>query len=312
VSLTAVVVDLSLVAVAVLALWVGAGRFVESAAVLARRVGLSELVIGLTVVSVGTSAPEAAVTLDATLRGSGTIALANVVGSNFFNLGLVLGLVAVVRSVAGSTALVRRDGLAVLGATVALLLVVRDGAVTQLEGALLFAAFVGYLLVVWAGERETAVAVPPARSASTTLPAPVWLVLGLALVVGGANLLVDSASDLALLVGASEWLVGETVVAIGTSAPELATSVAAARGGLGDIAAGNLVGSSIFNLLGVLGLAAALVPLPAGGEAEASLLWLTLLTAAAVALLATGRELTGPEGALLAALALAKWVTDLL
>jgi cation:H+ antiporter len=310
VTTAATALDLTLLAVAVAALWLGAQRFVESAARIARRLGLSELVIGLTIVAVGTSAPEAAVTLDAAVTGRPTIAVANVIGSNLFNLGLVLGLVAVVRTVAGSRSLVRRDGAVVVLGTLALAVLVRDGTVGRLEGVALLAGFLGYLALLFRGARGKGR--PTAGSHTSSIPAPVWLVVGFVLIVGGANLLVASAADLARVLGASEFLIGETVVAVGTSTPEVAASVAAAREGLGDIAAGNLVGSSVFNVLGVLGLAAVVVPLPAGTEAASSLVWLSGLTVLAVALLATGRELSRVEGAVLAAVTLVKWAIDLL
>jgi cation:H+ antiporter len=304
------VVDVCLLAAAVLALWVGAERFVANAARLARRVGVSELVVGLTVVALGTSAPEAAVTVDAAVTGRPTLALANVVGSNVFNLGLVLGAVAAFRTVAGRRSLVRRDGVAVVLATGVLLAAGADGAVGPADGLLLLGGFGLYLAVLfWSADRSETPTAEPGRQ---RFPPSVWAVLGLALVVGGANPLVSSAADPARLLGASEWLVGETVVAVGTSVPELVASVAAARQGLGDIAAGNLVGSSIFNALGVLGLAAVLVPLPVGSEASAGLVWLAGLTLLAVALLATGRRLSRVEGGALVAAALGKWVIDLL
>lgn len=312
VTSVSVVIDVCLLVVAVIVLWVGAQRFVESAARLARRVGLSELVVGLSVVALGTSAPEAAVTVDAAVTGRPTIALANVVGSNVFNLGLVLGGVALFRPIVGRRALVRRDGVVAILATVGLVAVGGSGTVGRAEGALLLGAFLAYLGLLFRGADRTAVPTPAPDPGPQRLPAAVWVVVGLALVVGGANLLVSSAADLARLLGASEWLVGETVVAVGTSAPEVAAAAAAAREGLADIAAGNLVGSCIFNALGVLGLAAVLVPLPVGGEASLALLWLVGLTVVAVGLLATGRRISRAEGGALVAANLAKWLIDLL
>ena len=306
----AVGVDALLVGVAGVALWLGALRFVESATRLARRIGLSDLVVGLTVVALGTSAPEAAVTIDAALTGRPTIAVANIVGSNLFNLGLVLGAVALVRAVHGSPSLVRRDGVVVVATSVLVAAVSLDGTVRFVEGTVLFGGFLAYLgLLFRQADRGVA---PEVSDRRTRLPTPVWLVVGFALVVGGANLLVASAADLAGLLGASEWLVGETVVAVGTSAPEIAASVAAARRGLGDVAAGNLVGSSIFNALGVLGFAAVIVPLPVGPEATLSLGWLVGLSALAVGLLASGGRLSRPEGAVLVVVALLNWLVDLL
>jgi cation:H+ antiporter len=308
----AVVVDVCLLVTGVAALWVGAQRFVDSAARLARRAGISELVVGLSVVALGTSAPEAAVTVDAAVTGRPTIALANVVGSNVFNLGLILGGVALLAPVVGRRKLLRRDGTAAVLATLALLAVGADGTVSGVEGGLLLAGFLAYLAVLFGSADRSGTPTPAAGASSSRLPAPVWVVVGLALVVGGANLLVASAADLARLLGASEWLVGETVVAVGTSAPEVAAALAATREGLADIVAGNLVGSCIFNALGVLGVAAVLVELPVTGEASFALLWLTGLTVVAVGLLATGRRLSRPEGSALVVANLAKWLLDLL
>lgn len=306
----AVALDVVLIAGSVVGLWLGASLFVSNAAALARRVGLSDLVIGLTVVALGTSAPEAAVTVDAALTGRPAIAVANVVGSNIFNLGLVLGLVALVRALAPAATLVRRDGPVALVAAVLVAVFVRDGVVATGEGAILFACFLAYLWVLYAqSDRTAAVETEGGRA---TLLTPVLLVVGAVVIVVAANVLVTAAADLARLAGVSEWVIGETVVAVGTSTPELAASAVAARNGMGDIAAGNLVGSSIFNVLGILGLAAVVVPLPVGGEAFAGAGWLVVVSTLALVFFVTGDRLTAREGAALVALAVGRWLWDLL
>ena len=308
-TVTAVALDLLLVAVAVGALWYGGLRFVDSASTLARRFGVSDLVIGLTVVGFGTSLPEFAVTLDAAVVGRADIAVANVVGSNLVNLGFVLGAVALFGSVAASRTLVRRDGVVVVASTVLGGLVCWDLTVTRLEAGVLFAAFLVYLLVVVFRDRASR-----RRDKGTdaaTLRTTLVAVVGLALIVLGANVLVGAAADLARVAGLSEWVIGETVVAVDTSTPEFVASLAAARRGLGDVAAGNLLGSSVFNLLGVLGLAGLVVPLSVAPAAATSLVWLLGLSALVVLLLATGDGLSRIEGVPLVLVAVAKWVLDL-
>jgi cation:H+ antiporter len=309
---TAVGLDAVRIGLAVVGLWLGALVFVENAAAVARRLGVPELVVGLTVVALGTSAPEAAVTLDAAVTGRPGIAVANVVGSNIVNLGFVLGAVTLLGGIAPSPSLARRDGPVALLAAVLVGIFVLDGTVGPLEGGVLVALFAGYLGVLYrVADRTPAVETEPA-AANGSLRAAVLAAGGGLLVVVAANLLVDAAADLALLAGVSEWVVGETVVALGTSTPELAASVAAARNGFGDIAAGNLVGSSIFNALGILGLAAVVVPLPVGGEAVVGAAWLVAVSGLAAGFFATKHRLTRLEGLTLAVLAAGKWLLDLL
>ncbi|MFC7019517.1 MULTISPECIES: sodium:calcium antiporter [Haloarcula] len=304
-----VLFDVLFVAVAVVALWFGADQFVTGAARVAKRLGVPGLIIGLTVVAFGTSAPEFAVTLDAAFAGRPDISVANVVGSNLLNLGFILGGVALVQALATSRTLVRRDALLLIVATGLLLALVADGRLSRPEGALLFAMLVGYLVVLvrLGSERVTA---PPDGSFG-------WLdggrlVGGLALVVGGGHLLVISAVDIAQAVGVSQWVIGLTVVAAGTSLPEFATSLAAARQGRMGLSAGNLVGSSLFNVLGVLGLAAIVQPLPVEAVGVESTAWLLGTVVLVAVLFYTDETLTRLEGGILVALNAANWALNLL
>jgi cation:H+ antiporter len=304
-----VLFDALFVAVAVVALWFGADQFVTGAARVAKRLGVPGLVIGLTVVAFGTSAPEFAVTLDAAFGGRPDISVANVVGSNLLNLGFILGGVALVQALATSRTLVRRDALLLIVATGLLLAFVGDGRLTRPEGALLFAILVGYLVVLvrLGSERVTA---PPDESFG-------WLdagrlVGGLALVVGGGHLLVLSAVDIAEALGVSQWVIGLTVVAAGTSLPEFATSLAAARQGRMGLSAGNLVGSSLFNVLGVLGLAAIVQPLPVEAVGVESTAWLLGTVVLVAVLFYTDETLTRLEGGILVALNAVNWALSLL
>ena len=305
------VVDVTLVAVSVVALGFGARHLVDGATLVAGRLGLPGLVVGLTVVAFGTSAPEFAVTIDAALAGEADISVANVVGSNVVNLGFVLGAAAVLRALPTSTALVRRDGVVLLGTTALVFVLLGDLLLSRPEGVLLFALLVAYLAVL-------------ARSGSdrgriddeaidTVGPAAVLGLLGgLAVVLAGAHLLVLSAVGLARDVGVSEWTIGVTVVAAGTSVPEFATSVVAVRRGRPGLSAGNLVGSCIFNLLGVLGLAASVRALPVAANATESMWWLAGFVVVAITLLWTERVLSRLEGGLLIVLNAVNWIVDFL
>ncbi|WP_324664089.1 sodium:calcium antiporter [Haloarcula sediminis] len=303
-----VLFDVLYVGVAVVALWFGADQFVTGASRVARRLGVPGLVVGLTVVAFGTSAPEFAVTIDAALAGQSDISVANVVGSNILNLGFILGGVALVRAMATTRTLVRRDGLLLVASTALLLVVAVDGRLSAAEGALLFGTLLVYLVVLArAGSEGATTAADPFHP-----PDALRLLVGLALVVGGGHLLVGSAADIARAAGISEWVIGLTIVAAGTSLPEFATSLAAARAGRTGISAGNLVGSCIFNALGVLGLAAVVQPLsvsPAGVEGAAWLLGTTVLV---LVLFYTEETLGRLEGALLVALNAANWLLNLL
>lgn len=305
-----VVLDTAIVVACIVGLWYGASLLVESAIRIARHLGLSELVIGLTVVAVGTSAPEFIVSADAAFEGQSGIAIGNVVGSNVFNLGLILGGAALLRAIPTSTALVNRDGVVVIAATLSVLVTVLDGVLTRVEGVLLMGALVAYTgYLLWRG-------VPPGGAVEGELgdggdefrqsDVP-RLLVGLGLIVASGHFLVASASDLARLVGVSEWVIGVTVVAVGTSTPELATSLVAAGRGNHGVSAGNLLGSNVFNLLGVLGLAAVIHPIRFASDVTLDVLLLAAQAVFVVFLLRSDRQLTRTEGALLVCLNVALW-----
>ncbi|MFC7096154.1 sodium:calcium antiporter [Halobaculum marinum] len=331
-------VDVVILVVGVVALWGGAQLLVGSSVRLARRLGLSDLLIGVTVVAVGTSSPEIVVTLRAALAGAGDLAVGNVVGSNVFNLAVVLGVVAVVGSFPVERRIVHRDGVALLSATGAAALAVSDLRIIPLEGAVLLAGLAAYTVVsIRAGrtpdtEADPATAATPAgdrvgsplASAPVDLSTParrlatgpgrdgVLLLLGLAVVLIGGDLLVGAAVDIARTAGVSEWVIGGTVVAAGTSTPEFAVSLVAVRQGSLGVSVGNVVGSSVFNVLGVLGLASLLTPLTVGSEALSSVAWLVGLTVLVVAALWSGRRLSRVEGVALAMSEAVRWAVSLL
>ena len=294
------------------ALVAGAELLVRGASKLALSFGISPLVVGLTIVAFGTSAPEVAVSLGAVLDGKTDIALGNVVGSNIFNVLFILGLSAIITPLVVHIQLIRQEVPILVGTSLLLLVLSLDGRISAFDGAMLFALLLAYtaFLVIQsrketqAANDEYAAEVQPAAAGSWDSRLPVQLLLmvaGLALLVVGSQWLVDAAVVFAKSLGVSDVVIGLTIVAAGTSMPEVATSVMAAVKGERDIAVGNVVGSSTFNILGCLGLS---------GIASGSLglvvpeavlnfdIWVMLAVAlACVPVFMTGREIARWEGA---------------
>ncbi len=274
----------------------GAEVLVRGAAKLAAQFGISPLVIGLTVVAFGTSAPETAVSVQASLNGSGDIAIGNVVGSNIANVLLILGTTALVAPLVVSRQLIRLDVPIMIGASLVTFGLAWDGQLSRIDGAILFSAVVIYtLFLVISSRRENAAGADDEFAKEFGLDEPAkphaglinaGLVLGgLVLLVVGSNFLVEGAVALARTLGLSELVIGLTVIAIGTSLPELATSIMAAFRGERDIAVGNIVGSNIFNLLCVLGLASLVSPQAIGVSSNALAFDFPVMIAVAVACL---------------------------
>ena len=287
-----------------LTLLVGAASvLVRGAAALALRLGLTPLVVGLTVVAFGTSAPELVVSVQAALGGAGGIAVGNVVGSNVANVGLILALAVLVRPIASDPALLRRDLPALVAVTGLAVAVLWDRTVGRGEGAVLVAALVGYL--VWsvraARREQAAVELPVAEPTGPAWRDALFVVGGLGGLVVGADLFVGGAVRIAEAAGVSNAVIGLTVVAVGTSLPELATSVVAALRGEGEMAAGNVVGSNVFNLLGILGVAALVDPLEAPGLRPVDLAVMAAFTVALVPMMVSGRRLVRVESGVLLA-----------
>ncbi|MDO9624832.1 MAG: calcium/sodium antiporter [Pseudomonas sp.] len=250
----------------------GAEVLVRGAAKLAAQFGIPPLVIGLTVVAFGTSAPETAVSVQAAFNNSGDLAIGNVIGSNIANVLLVLGATALIAPLIVSRQLIRLDVPIMIGASLVVYALAWDGSLSKLDGALMFAGVVGYTsFLIISSRRDKTPAEDDEFTKEFGLDEPVkpyaWLInlaliiAGLVLLVSGSGFLVEGAVSLARALGLSELIIGLTVVAIGTSLPELATSIIAAFRGERDIAVGNIVGSNIFNLLCVLGLASMVSPL---------------------------------------------------
>lgn len=288
----------------------GGEMLVRGASGIARAVGLSPLIVGLTVVSFATSAPELAVTLDAAVSGSPGLAIGNVVGSNIANILLVLGVSALVTPLVVRSRVVRLDVPVMIAMSVALLLMSLDGTISTLDGALLLSALVLYVVRAIMASRRAGRETPEPDSPSEEIPdeqtaRPLWrdaltVAVGVGMLVVGAGWLVDSATVIAGSLGVSDLVIGLTVVAIGTSLPELATSVVAVRRGQRDLAVGNVVGSNIFNIGSVIGLTAIISPgIPVADAAIA--FDIPFMVAVAVALLPivyTGAAVARWEGGL--------------
>ncbi|MEX2531639.1 MAG: calcium/sodium antiporter [Gemmatimonadota bacterium] len=252
---------------------VGAELLVRGAARLAAAVGISPLVVGLTVVAFGTSAPELSVSVQSALAGQADLALGNVVGSNIFNVLFILGLSALITPLVVNQQLVRLDVPLMVGASVALLLLSLDGMIGRLEGGLLFSVLVIYTVFLIrqsrraSGDDLTALEATPEVTPEVEAPQPAsWLrnasliLGGLGALVLGSTWLVSGAVAIAETLGVSELVIGLTIVAAGTSLPEVATSVLASLRGQRDIAVGNVVGSNVFNILAVLGISSIVAP----------------------------------------------------
>jgi cation:H+ antiporter len=301
-----VVGNLFLLALGVVILAAGASTLVRGGAAIGRRLGVSPLVIGLTVVAFGTSTPEMIVSVGGALEGRGDIALGNVVGSNIFNVGVVLALCALISPIRVELGLLRLDAPFMVAVS---LVAVALGALPEMPrwgGLLLLVLLAGYTLASVKLARSTSDGQVD-REFESGVPGPMrslrgellLIVGGLGLLFVGSHLLVRSAVAVARTVGVGEAVIGLTIVAAGTSMPELATSAVAAFRGHSDIAIGNVIGSNIFNVLGILGLASTLAPLRAPGIEDFDLWVMAAFSVGLLPLLWTGRRLHRLEGALL-------------
>ncbi len=293
----------------VVLLFTGAESLVRGASDLSRYFRVHPLIVGLTVVAFGTSAPELVVTLMAALRGSTDISLGNVVGSNIANVGLVLGLAALIRPLSVGRKTLRQEApVMVLSQAVFLLMAIHDLRLGRFDGLFLLAAMVSFSLLMlhrtFSDRIEASLSRPCARE-----PAALCLsknggkiILGIAGLIVGSNLMIDSGSAIALALGVSKWVIGTTLVAVGTSLPELATSLVAAYRDEPDICVGNVVGSNIFNVLLIVGTVSVVHPLPVPRSIiYFELPTMFLFSLLAFAVMANGRRVSRPEGLLLLA-----------
>jgi len=284
----------------------GAERLVHGASSVAFKLGLSPLVIGLTVVAFGTSAPELVVSVGATIAGNSDIAIGNVIGSNIANIALILGLTAMIRPMSIHLRILQKEIPIMIFVTFFTSVFIIGDEITRLEGALLFAGLIAFIVYsirsaksVPADVKEQLIEEP-----EIDVDAPIWkswffIVFGLGLLVGGGELLVRGAVEIATLLGVSQAVIGLTVVAIGTSLPELATSAVAAFKGESDIAVGNVIGSNIFNMLCILGLTGMIHPLDSSNFGLVDLGFMLALTIVILPLMRRGFELNRLEGGFL-------------
>jgi len=265
-------------------LYFGAEWLVKGSSSLARSLGVTPIVIGLTVVAFGTSAPELVVSLVSSIKGKSMIAVGNVVGSNICNIALVLGLSAVLNPIKSDPTVVRRDIPIMLAISVYLLVLTFNSTLGRIEGATLFIGIILYTFMNYylakketAGTAEIESELEDIGFVASRPKQLVMIAAGIVGVVGGAQAVVDSAVFIMTELGVSEKFIGLTIVAFGTSLPELATSVVAAMRGEMDISIGNLVGSNVFNIMSVLGAASLVRPIPIPGGFIESGLWIDYL-----------------------------------
>jgi len=259
---------LTVIAGLILLIW-GADRFVHGAAATARNLGVAPLMIGLTVVAFATSAPEILVSIDASVRGQPGLAYGNAIGSNIANIGLVLGTVAIIRPIQLRSATLRREMPALLAVSLLTVSLFLDSYLSRIDGIVMMTGLV--IVMIWLARlgMRTAPSDPIKRDYEAEIPedvamktAIIWLLIGLGTLLLGAHLLVDGSLSIAHALGVSEVVIGILLVALGTSLPELAVSLVSALKGEYGLAIGNIVGSNIFNLLAVIGVAAVIAPSP--------------------------------------------------
>jgi cation:H+ antiporter len=288
--------------VAGLALLYGAGdAFVRASAALARRLGVSPLIIGLTIVAAGTSMPELLVSVNASLSGHSQIAVGNVVGSNIFNIAVILGLSALLKPLTVSRQLVRFDTPIMVAVSVLAAALLLDDRFGRIEGLLFVTGIAAYMTIHVRMARKSPLPQEQSKPGMGLPVALLLLVAGLAGLIAGAHMLVSGSVFVARAWGVSEAVIAVTIVAAGTSLPEVATSVVAALRNHPDIAIGNVVGSNIFNLLGILGVASLVSPIQGHGMGVADLGMMAGTALLLLPLMKTGLRISRREGAALLA-----------
>ena len=302
-------IDIVLLAVGLLLLFLGGEGLLRGSDALANKMGISPLVIGLTIVAAGTSAPELIVCVAAALEDKPGIALGNVVGSNIANVMLIIGAAGVIMPMTATRRLVLRDGMVMLAASVLVLILALTGTVERWQGIVMVGLLIAFLVYAYwtekygnapSGELHASEGEQLEDLPKSTGVAVVMLLAGLGMLLGGAHLLVESATELARALGVSETVIGLSIVALGTSVPELATSVIAALRGQADIAIGNVLGSNLFNTLGILGTTAAVAPVPIDPRVMQVDIWVMVGVAALMLVfMVTGWKICRREAGLL-------------
>ncbi|SDL14068.1 calcium/sodium antiporter [Lacicoccus qingdaonensis] len=303
----------------------GADWFVDSASTIAKKLSISPIIIGLTIIAFGTSAPEAVVSIIAALEGNGDMVAGNVVGSNIINITLVLGLTVVVAPIVVEKEVANRDIIFALGASVLMLLLISErwfgaeggSVISRLDGVIILGGLLFYMFYIFKkAKRAKSITMDDAAKADSTEEGQkfgwarliVVLIIGLVGIVLGGELVVSSATEIAVALGMSQALVGLTIIALGTSLPELVTSVMAAFKGETEMAMGNLIGSNIFNILLVTGLASSIMPLDVTGVIVFDIILMILITVMLFIFARTGYRLRRTEGIVLVAIYLVYFV----
>lgn len=275
----------------------GADFFVDGASSIAAKLRVPPLIIGLTVVSFGTSAPEAAISISASIRGESAISLGNIIGSNLFNLLPVIGITSLAIPLTAEHDVINRDMPVNIFATGALAIAIIDGVIKRYEAALFLAALAVYLFFVIRKALRNPIKTSGRRQLSWLLSS-LYVIGGLFAVVVGGDVVVDNAKLIAADLGMSETLIGLTVVALGTSLPELVTSLVAVKKGEASIAVGNAVGSCLFNILFILGITGVIVPLRVESELLTDTAFLAIVTLIVYLFAARGKKIGRIEGAI--------------
>jgi cation:H+ antiporter len=288
-------------------LFIGAEGLIRGSSNLALKIGITPLVVGLTVVAFGTSTPELVVSLKAALLGNSSISLGNVVGSNIANIALILGVAALIRPLDVHANVIKREIPIMIGISLVLLLILIDGEIGLMDGLIFVIGLIIYLIInviMARKEKNPEVDAEFKEGLKSKLGIPVSIVLmiaGLGLLILGANLFVQSAVAVAKIFNVSDAIIGLTIVAIGTSLPELITSIVASYKKEADIAIGNVVGSNIFNILGILGITAIIIPISSVGISYIDLGVMLIFAIILFPLSRTGFSISRLEGSLLLA-----------
>ncbi|MGN0406995.1 MAG: calcium/sodium antiporter [Bacteroides sp.] len=277
----------------------GADFFVDGSSSLARILKVPSVVIGLTLVSMGTSAPEAAVSITAGIQGISDIALGNIVGSNIFNILAVIGCCALIRPVTSPNDILKRDLWCNIGVSSLLLFMMTDLKISRLEGLILILAMACYIIIILINATKSINADEDSGKKFSVPKSLIFIVIGLAAVIFGGQLVVNNATVIAKSLGMSDTLVGLTIVAIGTSLPELVTSIVAAKKGDSGIALGNAIGSCIFNILFIIGIASMLSPIHVATELIIDTVILIAVCVLITIFARTKKVTSKPEGAIM-------------
>jgi len=299
-----IIVNVLLVSAGLAMLYFGAEWLVQGSINISNRLKISQLVIGLTVVAFGTSTPELAVSISSAMQGVSDVALGNVVGSNIANIGVILGISAVIAPITVSKSTIRKEIPIMIGAALLLLAIIFDGKIDLLDGIILVAGIVGFLVFSYKSSKketdldevESSKVLVQSKAMSKSL---VLVGIGLILLTAGSFLTVDNAVVIAKSLGISELIIGLTLVAIGTSLPELITSVVAARKGHSDLSIGNVVGSNIFNIFAIVGIASIIAGITVNDKIMVDVIIMIVFSVVLIPIMRSGFVVSRKEGYLL-------------